>query len=59
MSLDRNPDAPLYEHLEHVIGELRDVSENRIEADITLLHPVNCDPKRIAQVASILVSNAL
>jgi signal transduction histidine kinase len=38
-SLDRNPDAPLYEHLEQVIGELRDVSENRIEADITLLHP--------------------
>jgi signal transduction histidine kinase len=55
-SLDRNPDAPLYEHLEQVIGELRDMSENRIEADVTLLHPVNCDPKRIAQVASNLVA---
>jgi signal transduction histidine kinase len=58
-SLDRNPDAPLYEHLEQVIGELRDVSENRIEANIALVHPVNCDPKRIAQVASNLVGNAL
>ena len=35
-----------------VIGELRDVSENAIEAQITLHHPVNCDPKRIGQVAS-------
>jgi signal transduction histidine kinase len=58
-SLDRNPDAPLYEHLEQVIGELRDVSENRIEANIALVPPVNCDPKRIAQVASNLVGNAL
>jgi signal transduction histidine kinase len=42
-----------------VIGELRDVSENAIEAQITLHHPVNCDPKRIGQVASNLVANAL
>jgi phosphoserine phosphatase RsbU/P len=35
------------------------VSENAIEAQITLHHPVNCDPKRIAQVASNLVANAL
>lgn len=58
-SLDRNPDAPLHEHLEQVIGELRDVSENPIEAQLALWHPVNCDPKRIAQVASDLVANAL
>jgi sigma-B regulation protein RsbU (phosphoserine phosphatase) len=58
-SLDRHPDAPLYEHLEQVIGELRDVSKNAIEAQITLRHPVNCDPKRIAQVASNLVANAI
>jgi signal transduction histidine kinase len=59
LSLESNPDAPLQEHLEQVIGELRDVSENAIEAQITLLHPVNCDAKRIAQVASNLVANAL
>jgi hypothetical protein len=49
LSLDRDPGAPLHEHLEQVIGELRDVSENAIEAQITLLHSVNSDPKRIAQ----------
>jgi signal transduction histidine kinase len=58
-TLDRNPDAPLRDHLEQVIGELRAVSETPIEIDIALLYPVNCDPKRIAQVASNLVSNAL
>jgi signal transduction histidine kinase len=58
-SLDRHPDAPLKEHLEQVIGELRDGSKNAIEAQITLRHPVNCDPKRIAQVASNLVANAI
>jgi hypothetical protein len=52
-SLDRNPDAPLYEHLEQVIGELRDVSENRIEANIAMVPPVNCDPKRIAQLTRL------
>jgi signal transduction histidine kinase len=35
------------------------VSENAIEAQIALHHAVNCDPKRIAQVASNLVANAL
>jgi signal transduction histidine kinase len=38
-SLDRHPDAPLYEHLEQVIGELRDVSGNAIEAQITFATP--------------------
>lgn len=58
-SLDRHPDAPHKEHLEQVIGELRDGSKNATEAQITLRHPVNCDPKRIAQVASNLVANAI
>jgi hypothetical protein len=31
-----------------IIGELRGVSKNPIEAEIALLHPVNCDPKRVA-----------
>jgi signal transduction histidine kinase len=58
-ALDRNPDAPLRDHLEQVIGELRDVSDAPIETEMALLHPVNCDPKRIAQVASNLIANAL
>jgi signal transduction histidine kinase len=58
-TLDRDPDAPFLDHLEQVIDELRDVSENPIEVQIALLRPVNCDPKRIAQVASNLVANAL
>jgi signal transduction histidine kinase len=57
--LERNPNAPLLDHLEQVIGELRDLSENPIEARINLAHPVNCDPKRVAQIASNLVANAM
>jgi signal transduction histidine kinase len=58
-TLDRDPDSPLADHLEQVIDELRDVSENPIEVQIALLRPVNCDPKRVAQVVSNLVANAL
>lgn len=57
--LERNSNAPLSDHLEQVIGELRDLSENPIEARINLAHPVNCDPKRVAQIASNLVANAM
>src|ERR1700722_11266661 len=57
--LERNPNAPLYDHLEQVIGELRDLSQNPIEARINLAHPVNCDPKRVAQITSNLVANAM
>ena len=58
-TLDRDPNAPVLDHLEQVIGELRDVSENPIEVQIALLRPVNCNSKRIAQVASNLIANAL
>jgi signal transduction histidine kinase len=57
--LERDPDAPLFAHVEQVIGELRDVSENPIEARIAFTHPVNCDPKRVSQVVSNLVGNAI
>jgi signal transduction histidine kinase len=57
--LERNPNAPLFDHLEQVISELRGLSENPIEARINLAHPVNCDPKRVAQIASNLVANAM
>ena len=38
--LERNPNAPLSDHLEQVIGELRGLSENPIEAQINLTRPV-------------------
>jgi signal transduction histidine kinase len=57
--LERDPAAPLSDYLEQVIGELRDQSENPIEARIELMHPVNCDPRRVAQIASNLVANAM
>jgi phosphoserine phosphatase RsbU/P len=57
--LERNPNAPLFDHLEQVISELRGLSENPIEARVNLAHPVNCDPKRVAQIASNLVANAM
>jgi signal transduction histidine kinase len=57
--LERDPDAPLSDYLQQVIGELRDLSENPIEARINLAQPVNCDPKRVAQITSNLVANAM
>ena len=57
--LERNPNAPLADHLAQVIDELRDVSENPIDARIALTHPVDCDPKRVAQIVSNLVANAV
>jgi signal transduction histidine kinase len=57
--LERNPDSPRFVQLEQVIGELRDVSENPIDAQIDLTRPVDCDPKRIGQLVSNLVANAI
>ena len=57
--IERSPDAPLLDCLEQAIRELRDVSGNPIETQIALLDPVYCDPKRIAQVVSNLVANAV
>ena len=56
--LERDLSAPLSEHLDQVVRELRDVYENPIETRIALTQPVDCDPRRIAQVASNLVANA-
>ena len=58
--LDRHADEPLAPVLEQVIAELRTTSPDRvIEAEIDLRGPVRCDPARIAQLLSNLLSNAL
>jgi signal transduction histidine kinase len=45
--------------LDHVVAELRTgESDGRIETDFSLAEPVDCDPDRIAQLASNLISNA-
>ncbi len=57
--LERTADARLADQLDQVIVELRSISRNPIESRIDLDRPFNCDPRRIAQVASNLIGNAL
>jgi signal transduction histidine kinase len=58
--LHRNADAPLGQALEQVLNESRAAWPDRvIETQIALIHAVNCDPNRIAQLVSNLVGNAL
>lgn len=53
--------APDLQHqLRHVVDELKDIHPGRaILSDITIAHSVFCDPKRIAQMLSNLLVNAL
>jgi sigma-B regulation protein RsbU (phosphoserine phosphatase) len=60
LTLDRNADAPLEESLRQVIEELQTaVPERGIDVTIKLLAPVYCDRRRIAQMISNLLANAL
>ena len=59
MGLNRIPDAPLRETLDHVIGELKTAWPDRVvQAHFALMEPVDCDPDRIDQLCSNLLSNA-
>jgi signal transduction histidine kinase len=59
-SVDRRPDPALPEALEQVVVELRTArSEREIVSDIALAHIVSADSRRIAQLFSNLLSNAL
>lgn len=50
----------LQQHLRHVVDELRDIHPGRsIECDIAIDRTVYCDPRRIAQLLSNLLVNAL
>jgi signal transduction histidine kinase len=60
ITLSLNADEPLEKVLQHVIAELHIIWPERvIETHFDLSEPVNCDGKRIAQVFSNLLSNAL
>lgn len=59
-SLERGDDAPVEAALAQVAAEMQVSMPNRvIETDIQLTSPVNCDSRRIAQLTSNLLSNAL
>jgi signal transduction histidine kinase len=58
--LDRRDDMPLAEALEQVVEELRTVHPERlIRADLRVMDMVPCDPRRIMQLLSNLLGNAL
>jgi signal transduction histidine kinase len=60
IALSACPTRELGLHLQHVVAELRDVHEGRvIHADLAFDEEVVCDPKRIAQLLSNLLTNAL
>ncbi|CAN5177303.1 HAMP domain-containing sensor histidine kinase [soil metagenome] len=59
-AIERRPDADLPEALDHVIAELRTAQpDRRIVSDIVLTQPVSADSRRVAQLFSNLLSNAL
>ena len=60
LALHRNAAEPLAPVLEHVVSEMRAIAPDReIVTDLAISQPVDCDPGRIAQLASNLVANAL
>ncbi len=60
ISLDLNADEPVEKSLKHVINELQMIWPDKIiETTFNLKEPVNCDTKRLAQLFSNLLGNAL
>lgn len=60
LPLNRAPDQALAPVLEQVVSEIRAVTPDRaIVTGFSITEPVDCDPSRIAQLASNLVSNAV
>ena len=58
--LDRNAGEPLAPTIEQVVAEIRTASPDRaIEVRLALTGSVNCDRRRIAQLLSNLLANAL
>jgi len=60
LPVDRRPVGDLAETLQHVVAELRAAYPDRpIDTAIAFASPVFCDPRRIAQLLSNLVVNAI
>lgn len=60
ISILAQPDAPLASAITQVVDEIRVVSPNHeIIVNLDLDGPVNCDPARLAQAVSNLVTNAI
>jgi signal transduction histidine kinase len=60
LKMNIQDDAPLNEVLTHVVEEIKAISPNSIiETNLFLTDPVSCDGKRIAQLFSNLLSNAV
>lgn len=58
--MDRNADEPLETILRQVVTELRTAAPERgVDVSIVLAEPVDCDRRRIAQMVSNLIGNAL
>jgi signal transduction histidine kinase len=54
------PDQPLTEIFNHVVEEIKAASpDTEIDTRFDLMHPVDCDGKRIAQLFSNLLGNAV
>ena len=60
ITVERNADAPLEPVLRQVVAEIRAIAaEHRIESRLEIDEPVYCDRRRLAQLASNLLSNAI
>jgi signal transduction histidine kinase len=60
LSVERSEPIGIEPVLKQVIAELRATWPNRpIEEDFSLIQPVSCDPKRLSQLFSNLLANAL
>ena len=60
LSLERRAHAPLEAMLRQVVAELQTNSPDRIiQTDIAIAAPVDCDPRRIGQMVSNLLGNAV
>jgi sigma-B regulation protein RsbU (phosphoserine phosphatase) len=60
ITLSRGAGQPLAPVLEQVVAEIRTIAPDReIMAHFSIEHPVDCDPGRIGQLASNLITNAV
>ena len=60
LTLTLAPEQPLEPVIEQVVGEIRAVTPDRqILLRLSIDQPVDCDPNRVAQLASNLIANAV